>query len=192
MPETDGSVPTVIPEFEPYLRGLGMVALSWSQAEFFLDEMMLLLANVDRQIGSCITSQMIGPGPRVRAIASLMRLRGTPQTCVDEFNSMAAEIESLGRQRNRFLHDQVLMHRESRQVRRLEITADRKPKYELIEITPMELHTLSGKIDNASKALRDLTTRITSATPSFPTEQFHKSLRIDQLPFPDQGKGSSA
>jgi hypothetical protein len=68
---------------------IGCVAATWAQFEFYLNESTWELANVDRQAGACITAQMIGPNPRLKALTSLLKWRGASSMVIDKANSFA-------------------------------------------------------------------------------------------------------
>ena len=139
-------------------------------------------ANLNRQVGACITSQMIGAGPRIRALASLMNLRGTPQIFIDEFNKkISAQIESVGGQRNRYLHDQLFMDTQTKQVARLEITANRQPRFGFVAISPTELDALAIQTDALEFRLRQFISQAVAGSPPWP-ENSTNNLRIFNWP----------
>ena len=82
--------------FDEYVLAIGRVAMIWSQFEFFLSETIWELANVDRNVGACITAQMIGPNPRFKALVALMHFRGANQDLIGEMNSLSGKAQSLG------------------------------------------------------------------------------------------------
>ena len=118
------------PEFEPLYLALGRLSRFWSAFEYILNDSIWELANIERFAGTCITAQLIGPGPRFRCLASLMELRGVNSELMKAFNSLSSEAESLGRQRNRFMHDMVVLNETDRQLYRIETTADRHLKHD--------------------------------------------------------------
>ena len=174
--------PAVSKEFEPFVRALGVLSLAWSHLEYDLNELIWVLSNVDRQFGACLTAQLIGPGPRIRAVAALLRLRGTPNDLINEFNSLSADIESAGRQRNRWLHDQILWHIPEKKMARIEITADRTPKFFAEQIEPSDIHALSIQCKELDGKLANLLKRVIERSPAWPRTQYDQSLDISQLP----------
>lgn len=83
------------PEFEPYQKLIGRLALAWAEFEFNLNDAIWELANVERMTGTCMTSQLIGPGPRYRCLVALLRLRNTPQDIIDKINSLSSDANHL-------------------------------------------------------------------------------------------------
>src|SRR4029077_3089242 len=95
-------------EFDPYFLAEGQLASKWAEFELVLNSAIWELANVEKLVGGCITSQMIGPAPRFRCLASLLNLRNAPAELVKELNSLSSRAEGLGGQRNRYLHDPLV------------------------------------------------------------------------------------
>src|SRR3954467_10829696 len=61
--------------FNEHMIALGRVAAMWADFEFLINESIWELANVERQVGACITAQLIGPAPRFRTLIALAHLR---------------------------------------------------------------------------------------------------------------------
>jgi hypothetical protein len=76
-------------EFTPYFTAIGRLAIIWAEFEFSINEAIWELANVERFAGTCMTSQMIGPGPRFRCFVSLLRLRNCPAELINKINSLS-------------------------------------------------------------------------------------------------------
>jgi hypothetical protein len=166
------------PEMEPYLSAIGWLALAWSEFEFHINDSIWELANVGREAGACMTAQLIGPGPRFRCLIALLNLHKVSGSLVKEFNSFSAEAESLGRQRNRYLHDPMVIDSITKKVHRMEITADRTVKHEIIEVEISEIKGLATKIEHASAKFDELYERVLVETPSWPRTQYEQSEGI--------------
>ena len=65
--------------FEPFMTALGFVASTWAEYEATVNFRIWELANVEKMAGACITSQMIGPGPRFRCLLALLELSQGPK-----------------------------------------------------------------------------------------------------------------
>lgn len=166
------------PEFEPYQKLIGRLALAWAEFEFNLNDAIWELANVERMTGTCMTSQLIGPGPRYRCLVALLRLRNTPQDIIDKINSLSSDAESLGRQRNRFLHDPMVMDTTTKKLLRMETTADRKVRHGLIPVETKEIEELSLAIDQINNAFVALYERAVAEAPPWPRTQYAQSPGI--------------
>ncbi len=116
------------PKLDPYYLAVGRLALEWAEFEFNVNDAIWELANIERKVGTCLTSQFIGPGPRFRCLVALLNLRGTPSEIVKKINALSTEAESLARQRNRYAHDPIVWNRKDGSIHRMETTADRAVK----------------------------------------------------------------
>jgi len=131
-----------------------------------------------------MTSQMIGPGPRFRCLIALLNLRDVPTALVKEFNSLSTEAESLGRQRNRYLHDPMVLDTTTNTVNRMETTADRTVKHEVIAVEIKDITTLIEKIEVVDAKFDDLYERARVDTPPWPRTQFEQSRGIRRIRTP--------
>lgn len=169
---------TIIPELHPYLIALGTLASRWALFEFNINDAIWELANVGRMAGTCITSQLIGPGPRFRCLVALLNLRGTPDNLLGQMNSISAEAEKLGRQRNRYLHDPLVHHRVKKTIHRMETTADRKLKHDFIAVEITDITVLGENIDALRGGFIDLMDVIVEKTPAWPRTEYARSEGI--------------
>jgi hypothetical protein len=89
------------------------------------------VANVDEPIGACITAQYIGPGPRFRALAALVKLRGGNSELIKSINRFSVTAQGVAGERNRWSHDPMFVEDETGDVFRWQATADRVLVFEL-------------------------------------------------------------
>jgi hypothetical protein len=165
-------------EFDSYFFALGDMAVRWSLFEFGINDAIWELANVSRMAGTCMTSQLIGPGPRFRCLVALLHLRETPQELIDEINSISGQADKLGRRRNRYLHDPMVHHRVDKTVYRIETTADRTLKHEIVPIEIDELDKLTEAIDQLRSSFLQVIGRIVDETPPWPRTEYEQSEGI--------------
>jgi hypothetical protein len=165
-------------EFTPYFTAIGRLAIIWAEFEFSINEAIWELANVERFAGTCMTSQMIGPGPRFRCFVSLLRLRNCPAELINKINSLSNVAEGLGRQRNRFLHDPLALDTTDKTIRRMETTADRVVRHAMVPLEIDEIIQLTADIDVADAQFDDLFLRVLAETPPWPRTQFEQSQGI--------------
>jgi hypothetical protein len=62
--------------FDPYCLELGRLSTIWAALEHAIDQLIWELSCVAPNIGACLTAQMIGPGPRMRALLALVHALG--------------------------------------------------------------------------------------------------------------------
>jgi hypothetical protein len=92
------------PDFDPHMRVLGYVAAVCATLELEINMTIWELANVDRSVGACLTSQLFSPSSRMRVLISLLNFRNANETILKKFNRMSESITALGRRRNVFIH----------------------------------------------------------------------------------------
>jgi hypothetical protein len=174
------------PELDPYLHAIGRLSWAWSIFEFTINEAIWELANVSRHAGTCMTSQLIGPGPRFRCLVALLNLREVPQNLINEINTLTSTAEKLGRQRNRYLHDPIVMHMANKTVHRMETTADRTLKHDIVPVDIDEIKKLVKDIDEIEIKFEHLYDRVRADTPPWPSTEYEQSrgIRRERHPLP--------
>src|SRR4051812_16223161 len=88
-----------------YYEAIGRVTNAWAQFEWEIDAMIAFAAGIAPTVSACMTTQMIGPNPRFRALASLVGLRPEAGQLLKAVNRMSAEMSALADKRNRLSHD---------------------------------------------------------------------------------------
>lgn len=94
-----------LPQAHPYYHLVGRVASEFALLEGMLDEIIWGLAGVPFEAGACITAQMIGPGPRFRAIATLCQYRDLPKPVWEKVIDRMNKVTPHANERNRYIHD---------------------------------------------------------------------------------------
>ena len=163
------------PKLDPFSLAIGKLSLAWAEFEFNVNDAIWELANVERKAGTCLSSQMIGPGPRFRCLIALLNLRGTPQEIIKAMNSLSHDAEGLGRQRNRYLHDPMVWHKKEGTVHRMEATADRTVKHGIVPVTLDDIKLLALQIDHIGAHFNFLYAHAVETTPAWPRAQFSES-----------------
>jgi hypothetical protein len=165
-------------EFQPFYEAVGRLALEWAEFEYYMNDAIWSLANVSRHAGTCLTSQLIGPGPRFRCLVALLHVREVSEELINAMNSLASEAESLGRQRNRYLHDPLVLDTTDRKVYRIETTADRKLRHDFVSIDLEAVKKLTYQILKVAARFDDLYDRVVAETPPWPRKQYERSKGI--------------
>jgi hypothetical protein len=143
-----------------HYSAIGRVAAVWSFSESLIDTQSLLLAKVNWNAGVCFTSQIAGSGRKLDAYISLARLlKIVPQETIKQLNEFSQRTTSLAERRNRIVHD-VWYFNHPDPPERLEATAKRLLRLELVPTTTQELLDFSGKIIDHSNAFDALSKRI--------------------------------
>jgi hypothetical protein len=178
------------PEFEPLYLALGKLSRHWAAFEYVLNDSIWELANVERFAGTCMTAQMIGPGPRFRCLASLFELRGVSCELVRALNSLSSEGEGVAGRRNRFIHDLIVLNENDRKLYRVETTADRKLRHDFMIVDLEAVGKLATKIGDLSDRFDTLFDRVIAETPPLPRTQYEQSLGIRRERNRERGSGS--
>jgi hypothetical protein len=166
-------------QFKPYFTAIGQVANAYSQLEFSINDAIWQLANVARQVGVCMTAQMIGPGPRNRCLLALLQIRKAPQSIIDEFNTLSKRIEGVAAARNRYVHDPIVINQDNGEIMRMEATADKSIRYGFMGAEIQGMMKLALKIDTAAHDFNQLYLRAVAELPAWPQTQFEQSEGIE-------------
>jgi hypothetical protein len=158
---------------------MGHLASDWAMLEFMINELIWKLAGVSSVTGACITAQIFTINNRLMALISLMRLRGFDEGMVRELNKFAEAVRAPAEKRNRTIHDPVLVSVTEQSVGRLEVTAQRKPVFEVVPISADDINNIRLEILKCSNQFLDLRKRILQELQTLPEIPGSTSLPID-------------
>jgi hypothetical protein len=99
------SMPEHLPENHPFYAAVGRIASEWSHIEHLLDQTIWDLAGINAQVGACITSQIMGVGPRCKAIITLGIGCGMSKSLQKKFRTLMSDSYSTAVYRARAVHD---------------------------------------------------------------------------------------
>lgn len=162
---------------DKHMKALGFCVAIWAELEHRINQAIWELANVEARAGVCLTAQMIGPGPRIRALVALVTHRGGSGALRNELNQLASDLTSLGGKRNRLAHDPWVVM-DDRSVARLNVTAERKIDYSWHHVELQELMDFFEEVELIYARFMDLWERILSELPSWPRTQYEQSPGI--------------
>ncbi|MFL9824238.1 hypothetical protein [Rhodoplanes sp. SY1] len=165
---------------DEHMLALGRVAAMWSDFEFVINETIWELSNVSRKAGACLTAQMIGPGPRFRALLSLVKLHGGSADLIKDLSKHARKAEGLAAQRNRLVHDAWTVDRRG-EVARIHLTADKDLQFDFVPTKIEDLKDIYNKILKHQKEFWALRDRIASELQSWPRAQYEQSDGIRSI-----------
>jgi hypothetical protein len=168
--------------FDPYMLAVGKIAVIWAHLEFAINQAIWELENVESGAGACVTAQLIGPGPRMRAFITLIDYRcNDPKTnaeikLLNDFNRLSQKIDGLGRQRNVYLHQGAVIE-EGGKIKRVHISADKKLEFDFVPADIENMEKLSNDIRNTRIKFEAIFERAQAALPPWPRIQFERSSR---------------
>jgi hypothetical protein len=157
---------------------IGLVAAGWARFEYLANQLIWRLANVDIAAGACITAQIVSAPNRLKALGSLVHLRGGSEELLKDLGAFITRAEGIGRQRNRIVHDPWIV--EGEKSLRVEVTTDKKQLTFKVHDTSMaEMDELSKKVTALINDLHSLERRIDNELPVWPDKQYRESLDKD-------------
>jgi hypothetical protein len=147
--------------YDRYFHAIGEMVAAWGVLEAVINEAIWSLACVEDRDGACITAQLSGFMPRMRALIALVGENGGGKALLTDLNKFAEEGDALARRRNRVAHDPWLPDKAGGLVR-LEITANRKLIFERKAMTVTDLGIITNEIWEAIQRFDRLRDRIGS------------------------------
>ncbi|MGD0141609.1 MAG: hypothetical protein ABSC92_00460 [Rhizomicrobium sp.] len=163
--------------FDPYLVAVGRIAGIWAQLEFLINDAIWELANVEGGAGACLTAQIVSSNGRIKALVSLVHYRGARDELLKAFNKFGSDVDDLGRQRNRFVHDPVGINKDTGELFRVNVTADRKLDSSLKVADFSAMAALHREIAQTCTRFGLLYGRALNELPPWPRKQFASSPR---------------
>jgi hypothetical protein len=94
-----------LPDHHKFYALVGRVASEWSQIEHVLDMTIWELSNLQSRYAACITSQIMGIGPRCKAITALIRARDLDPKLAKKFRQFMNSAYNAADLRARIVHD---------------------------------------------------------------------------------------
>ncbi|MGH7109902.1 MAG: hypothetical protein ACREFK_05685 [Stellaceae bacterium] len=136
-----------------HFAAVGAVASSWAGFEMIIDISALELGEISQEPGFCLTAQVIGPARKWDAYIAVARFRGATRF-LDQLNSLSRETSTLSERRNRVVHDVWYFFNAEKTPHRLEVTARRILRNQLVPTaTESVLQLMQDIHDHAKKFL---------------------------------------
>jgi hypothetical protein len=136
-----------LPDDAPHYAAVGRIAAAWASFESTLDrEIYLLLGGATAMQAACVTAQMMGAAPRIKAIRALCELQGASETLIAKLNEFLNKTYSVAEKRNRIVHDPYVFDRSDGQVSQFRVTAQKELEYGYKPITLPEMATILTQI----------------------------------------------
>jgi hypothetical protein len=148
-----------------HYEAVGRVSNAWATFEFYINQLIWWVANVEGPIGACLTAQYVGPGPKFRALAALVKQRSGNAQLIKSINQFSVAAQAMAGERNRWSHDPMFIEEETGEIFRYQVTADRTLVFELKPATLSDMQTLEKKIWQTIGELKLLGAKIASGIP---------------------------
>lgn len=96
---------SALPAEHPFYAAIGRVASEWAHLEHTLDAIIWSLADGPDHQTACVTAQIMGVGPRCKAIIALGRMKGGSDRDLKPFRTLMSESYPVADWRSRWVHD---------------------------------------------------------------------------------------
>jgi hypothetical protein len=168
--------------FDEHMKWLGHVSAIWASLELHVNMAIWELANVERQIGACITTQLSSPAARFRALNALVQVRGGERQMIGKITGFAERAGGLARRRNSYIHDTWVIEEEAGEVMRIHVTMEGEFKFGFTPTSVEEIKRLFDDIQDAIRRFDLLRDEIFRTLPPWPQKQFSQSHGIYSYP----------
>ncbi|MCC0035503.1 MAG: hypothetical protein H6887_09605 [Hoeflea sp.] len=157
----EGKVYSKLPEDHPFYGMIGRVAALCADIEHTLDQIIWMLAELKDVQGACITSQMMGAGPRFRAIQLLCNLRNIRDEVINDIGTIAGHVQGSADARNRLVHDS--WYTGTAGVSQFRSMPSNKPEFGFVPITDKEIEKTLADVSKHQEEVLQLKRRIQDA-----------------------------
>jgi hypothetical protein len=146
----------------PIYNLIGRNAAKMSRFEHEQDKIIWRLAGVSDEIGSCLTSAVIGYGNRFHIIVGLMKTLGVKDGLIERMEKLGFVVSDAAEERNRYIHDAWFEESSSktlhqhRAVSRKEIKKKKGQKME-VGLRPSSTDKLESTINDIDGHIKRLT-----------------------------------
>jgi hypothetical protein len=139
---------------DEHFEAIGRVAEAWAAVEMLIDTCCWELAGVRPNIAACFTAQVIGPGRKLDALISLVKVQGGGDAVIRSLNKFATKSQGLAERRNRVVHDVWLPSLEGPQ--RYEVTAKKVLRIGFFTMATREINDLLREIEAHFAVLKEI------------------------------------
>jgi len=148
-----------LPDSHPFYAAVGRIASEWSHLEHVLDLTIWELAKVAPKAGACITSQIMGVGPRCKAILTLGAMRGLSPKLRKKYRTIMGESYTVADDRARAIHD-PWYGEVSGQAAQFRAMPYSDPRFGIMDISESDLDQTLKKIRKLQLRAREVKTEV--------------------------------
>src|SRR5258707_11836060 len=176
------------PRFQEHMKWLGHVAAISASLDLSVNMTIWELANVERWIGACLTTQIFSPSSRFRVLISLVHVRGGKPEIISKIHKCAESAGGLSRRRNSYVHDTWAVDESTGEVKRIHVTMEGAFSFGFTPTSVDELKRLYDDIQDGIRRFDLLREEIFRSLPPWPRTQFSLSRGIRSYPL-DRSSG---
>jgi hypothetical protein len=170
------------PRFDEHMKWLGHVTAIWASLELNVNMAIWELANIERWIGACLTTQIFAPAARFRALISRVRVRGGTPEIIAKVNRFAESAGGLARRRNSYVHDTWSIEETTGEIKRIHVTMEGTFSFGFTPTSVEDLKRLYDDIQDGIKRFDILRDEVFASLPPWPRTQFERSRGIRSYP----------
>ena len=160
----------VLPDFrgqDSHYQAIGKLASNWAAFEAILTSAIWQIGGIEDAIGACITPQIPSYEGKMKALVSILEVRGGFRKVIDDVNKFHKSIRPLATFRNRVVHDPAYFDPATGVPQRLEITADKMP---VLAYRPAPTDDVLKKVDEIADRIDEFKEIISPAIERYPAE----------------------
>lgn len=114
---------------------VGEITHEWATLEYLMNECIWRAAQLDDQLGACITSQIFSFNSRADTLTLLLKARNVSDRLIKEVNAFFSRSKKYADIRNRAAHDPVGAYLKTGKMSQLQITGNKVLVFELRDVT---------------------------------------------------------
>ena len=163
---------------QDHLAAIGHVAVLWGYLEMEVDQMTWVAGGFDHQFAACVTAQMISIHPKLRALISLIWLRGVDEGLVKELRAFQGSVGDLVDKRNRAVHDPRAIRTSDGAMLRMQITAANTLSFAFLPEKREDIELTAKKISEKIVEFKELKARILAEIAASPNKRRQQPLEL--------------
>lgn len=137
---------------------LGMVTANWGALEAMVSSSIWQIGEIPDEIGICLTSQIYTLDGKLKALVTLLSVRGNFENVISKLNKFHEKLRGVSSARNRATHDPWVGDENTGVPHRLQATAEKTLVFEHKPVPTSQLYELaraiSEKIDEFDEIIR--------------------------------------
>jgi hypothetical protein len=155
---------------------IGHAASQWAMLEYYINDTIWSLSDTAPTLGACSTAQIYTIDGRLKALLSLLKLRRASKSLIVKVNKFAENMRAPSEYRNRLVHDPWGKRVPTGQTVKIEITANKKLRFENRVVDLKDLQKQVDVIVDVMLAFVEIRDTILNEIPTLP-KMSQKELR---------------
>jgi len=139
--------PSPVPD--AYYTAIGKVASSSAMLETLIDSVLWRLSGSEDQVVACLTAQMSGHAPRLRALRSILIVRLGNDDLGKSIEAFKVKVDRLAEKRNRIIHDPLMITNRDdggETFSRFQVSAHPKPVFAALQTSLEDVNKVADEL----------------------------------------------